>query len=654
MAISGNGEEQPIAVSQVTIHRQKVASAFYLWWNKMIPLGFILGALWLILYWCRICTDTCRKTKQLLTIITLLLLCIPLFLDYIPSGVDLQIHLNRLEGLAQGIKSGQLPVRMHSSMWNNYSYPFGVFYGDLFYYIPAILYLLGLPLWRAYRLYLVMIIIATVFIADYSFDRIIKLHYNGKISNSETLDNNFIFNFGSIIVSFVYSFGIWHLTVLFGRAAVGAYTAYTFIPLILLGTWELLRETTNLKFINWRCITHLSLGFAGVAISHLLSLVIIGLFFLLFIIFYFKKLIINNFKKLIQLCIAGCITLLLAAGFLVPVVYMTRVHDLYISNFSFHLQQYGVYISQLFMTDYNVTGLAVPLSGAGEDWPQTMGLALIFAGIIALYLIISDKASEYKETMLMLLGLSTLSTFMSSNLCPYDWIQEKLPWMYKILGRVQTSNRYLLAAVVLLTALFLIVLLEINEIDHKIALYVAIVVSGIALWQGIKYESKYIFEASMVSALSNDDAGIVSYSNDYLYLFNDSDYERVFAETKAIAYDDVIIQGENYINNGYELTVENGAQTGYIDIPLFNYVGYDAYDNAGNRIDIMDGDNHKIQLCVPAGFNGSIRINYKEPILWRIAELASLITLLAIILINIRRRVTNSYDKSKESFPQTF
>ena len=79
----------------------------------------------------------------------MLLIAIPLLppsLYRIGGGHDISFHLMRIEGLAEGLKMGQFPVKIQPAWYEGFGYGCSVFYGDLFLYIPACLRLLGVSL----------------------------------------------------------------------------------------------------------------------------------------------------------------------------------------------------------------------------------------------------------------------------------------------------------------------------------------------------------------------------------------------------------------------------------------------------------------------------------------------------------------------------
>lgn len=92
-------------------------------------------------------------------------------------GHDLAFHMGRIVGLAEGIRLGQLPVKIQQGWCNGYGYPTSVFYGDLLLYIPAVLYLLKIPIVYAYKTYVLLINAGTILISYYCYKRISKDKY---------------------------------------------------------------------------------------------------------------------------------------------------------------------------------------------------------------------------------------------------------------------------------------------------------------------------------------------------------------------------------------------------------------------------------------------------------------------------------------------
>lgn len=93
-----------------------------------------------------------------------------------------------------------------------------------------------------------------------------------------------------------------------------------------------------------------------------------------------------------------------------------------------------------------------------------------------------------------------------------------------------------------------------------------------------------------------------------------------------------------------EIGVMNAGTEAFekVIIPVFYYPGYKAYDSdTGEQFYIEAGANKKIMVNVPAGYNGKITVRYVEKGVWRLAEIVSLLTLLALVItacINNRKK----------------
>lgn len=78
-----------------------------------------------------------------------------------------------------------------------------------------------------------------------------------------------------------------------------------------------------------------------------------------------------------------------------------------------------------------------------------------------------------------------------------------------------------------------------------------------------------------------------------------------------------------------------------------NYDNYYACDTAtGAEIGIMNGTDNRVSLAVPAGFDSSIKVVYRFPLLWKLSYAVSGITvlLIAAAVILDRRKRRNAGD----------
>lgn len=86
----------------------------------------------------------------------------PLYNDYLVYSHDINFNLVRIEGLKETLGNGQIPARIHAIENNGYGYATSLLYPELFLYIPAILRLLNTSMVFTFKLFLVLINIASV------------------------------------------------------------------------------------------------------------------------------------------------------------------------------------------------------------------------------------------------------------------------------------------------------------------------------------------------------------------------------------------------------------------------------------------------------------------------------------------------------------
>lgn len=86
----------------------------------------------------------------------------PLYNDYLVYSHDINFNFVRIEGLKETLGNGQVPVRIHAIENNGYGYATSLLYPELFLYIPAILRLLNTSMVFTFKLFLVLINIASV------------------------------------------------------------------------------------------------------------------------------------------------------------------------------------------------------------------------------------------------------------------------------------------------------------------------------------------------------------------------------------------------------------------------------------------------------------------------------------------------------------
>ena len=196
---------------------------------------------------------------------------IPYLYDGMVSGADLTYHLQRIEGVKDGLLTGQFPVRLEPRWVFDHGYANGIFYCNLLLYFPAFLRMAGFTVTESYLLYCIALNFATVVIAWYSF---------GKMFRDDVV---------GLACSGLYTLSIFRVYRLLGTGAVGEGSAFTFFPLVVYGIYLVFEgKKEEREFRNSWIV--LGLGYAGLVQTHVLSCEIAALMTVLLCLVYLPKL----------------------------------------------------------------------------------------------------------------------------------------------------------------------------------------------------------------------------------------------------------------------------------------------------------------------------------------------------------------------------
>ncbi len=193
-------------------------------WNSGLYLTLVLalklllldGGVLLLLYGGRLR----NYSVQIWGIAGITLICsVGLFGRYLTYGHDMVFHLNRIEGLKDGLLSGMFPVRVQPTWNNGWGYAVSVMYGDLTLWLPALMRMAGFTLQTTWKTFLITVNLLTAVISYYSFYKIGRDKY------------------AALAASLLYCTGMYRLACIYVRAAVGEFTVMMFLPLVVLGFW---------------------------------------------------------------------------------------------------------------------------------------------------------------------------------------------------------------------------------------------------------------------------------------------------------------------------------------------------------------------------------------------------------------------------------
>lgn len=508
----------------------------------------------------------------------------------IAPGHDFPYHILRIEGIADGLKSGQFPVRMHSVFMDGFGYPNGIFYGDLFLYIPAVLRIIGFSINTSYKLYVFLVSLLTAYTTYYMGRRIFK--------NDTT----------ALVVALSYVTASYRIVDVFVRSAVGEYTALAFYPIVAVAIWQLYTGKDSERNYTGISLT-LAMGMLGLLYTHVLSTEMVCIVLVAVAISQYKK----TFTKNVLLTYAKAVGIFIALGlaFIVPFLdyYMRVATEIKATNGSVKLiQSRGAYIADLFAVFRD-------FYGEGEDYVVyrmqiTPGLVFMAVLLVAVYLLIAKKATKEIKYLTI---FTLILLFISTNLFPWNKLAFASKF-FNVFAQIQYPWRYIGIAIVFLAILLGLILEYFVENEfYSEKIYAVIIAMAL------------VSTALFIGSAEDNATGVTKYY----------DTAQLDRGAGAIGYGEYLIEGTD-TSDLIAINLYKGDLSA-IDIPKYNYPYYKAYDENGNELAISNGINNRICVSVESSYNGDVTVKFVEPILWRIAEIISLLSAISLLIIYKRK-----------------
>lgn len=531
---------------------------------------------------------------------------------------DLGYHLMRIEGIAECIRTNQIPAYIYPYMRNGNGY-LNVLYPSLFLYIPATLRVLGISLVAAYKAFLVIINVATAL---------------SMYSAMKTLTQS---GAGRVLASILYLLMRYRMNNIFSRGALGETLALIFLPLVIAGTYHLVCGDRK----KW---TMLVIGMTGTINSHILSSILYAGIVLFGGIACIKNVL--KEKRYIEGIKAVMLTVGVNLFFIVPFVLYYINNKLMIDSLKVDYASFTVNISHLFGILDHYTGYRT------RDY--SLRIPVIFLlGVAILYVVVKGSCNKCLKGYLF---LAIALLIMSTNIFPYQYIS-KIAILHKLFSFIQFPYRFIGPAgglIIMVGTMAIVEMAEDKEYFHvSIVALIVVAVVDTSLWNLDLPEMMY----SNQDAKTKNNEAIMSnaYNGRRCWGVIDIDYEwypreYLVSGSGETTTDYTVTEGLDisviqYIKDGttihftYEVNEECG-KTAYVDLPLMNYWGYVAYNENNEPLDIKTNKNGNMQLILQQDGNiHDINIYFKEPVACRISEFLSAFIL--VIYIIYKKKFTN-------------
>ncbi len=518
------------------------------------------------------------------------------------GGADLTFHLQRIEGIKDGLLGGQFPIRLESEWVYGHGYAAAIFYCNTFLYLSGLLRLAGFTVTASYNVYCIVLSIATAYIAWYCFCKIFK--------NS---------NIG-LICSGLYTLSYFRIFKLYCAGAVGEGSAYTFLPLVLYGMYRVFAmDPRDRKYkTSW---VPIALGYAGLIQTHVLTCEITVFLTILVCVACIRK--IFCLPVFLELAKGALGALCLSMWYIVPFLDYYLTQDMHIKHVSGRtIQERGLDIPQLLNSVWRLEDDTAPIIG--------VVLLLGMAAFIVLWVFGNfrgKKESPVKLAMFCTLAGGLLLA-MSLRFFPWDKIQSLNGLTASLVSSLQFPNRFLGWGTACLVTVYGFCLWFLKDEKKKIYwLGIAVAIAG-----GIVlnlYSVNCIMKEQNLLQLYNEEGMGFGYISGAEYLYQGTD-EALLTFEGAHAGENIKINAyaKNYLHVEIDCT-NHGTGDGYVDLPLLLYKGYKAFEmDTGREILVCDGENHLVRLVLPEGFSGSVSVDFVSPFYWRVGEIVTVLTII--------------------------
>lgn len=552
--------------------------------------------------------------------------CIPLLLSYLPYNPrhDLLFHLYRIDGIAQGLRDGQFPVRMQYSQIFGYGYPVSVCYGDLFLYIPALLRLLGFSIKAAYGFFVLIINTFCAWISYVVFKRISGSRLIGltacalwTLSPYRLLDD------------------VWL------RAAVGEYIALSFLPVILYGMYSIIfHEKSNASsFAPVWC----AVGIAGVVYSHLISILLFGILlfpiFLILICFKHDK---SIFKSIL---LAILLTLLLSVAFIVPFLdYYSNV-DMRINAMTSMAKRQQAADNAL--QPAQLLTLLQPyqsFSVAGQslnEMPFGIGLSLMAGTYVMLVVLFLPSFRQVVSRRYRLICIGYLALFVVlsfSTTVYFPWLRDVGLIGNVLIGVVSTiqfpwrlvGSLSFLAVIITVSALSVF-----RRVFPKIGLSLMLCLMFVSAFEAMAGISSFLTSSTPLNSDYRQADSTLGIANGEYLLQRTNFSELVNSSHETSCSENTSVRSAYRHGSNFKITVQvnEGSGEGSITLPLLDYPYYHATTEDGSQLNIEAGANEAVQIMLPAGYSGAVFVSFLPPIGWKASSCVSGLTVLVLCLV---------------------
>ena len=576
--------------------------------DNAFTLAFLLaGACLLFLLWQHGVLTPQACGRLVLIGAAVLVVSAPVLKENYSAGHDYKYHMARIVNLADGLRSGQFPVRAGGFTYNGYGAITSVFYPDLFLYPFALMLLAGASI----EYVMSVLTIAASVLAGATMYACAKRIYGGE--------------WAATCASVLYVGASYRVANIMVRCAVGESLAMGFLPLFVLGLWEVLFGDKR----RWRM---LAFSAFAVFMCHMISTLLCATLALGLGAVCLPRIL--REKRLGAAFKAIGATALLSLFFLIPLGMYSMQGINADSIDTYELANTAMAPTQLFLQGAGDLP-ADPWDRTLSGYPVELGLPLIIGSALLLYVFVTGEGRREKPLRfaMLFLAIGWLAALMMTTMFPWQYVT----LVTGIYDRMQFAWRFASPACMLLS-----------------------LACGYGYVQFFGGHGRQTVAAVLAFALVMVMPTVNAHarSNIYVEFGEQAETNLSYAEynlpgsdvTKTTdhsvhAQDGVTF--EHDVKDGTRITMDVSAQQeGTVSLPLFGFDGYVAELN-GERLETGLGENNRLTVTIPEGSSGTLRVWFAGKAIWRVGDAVSALTALALLVSAARGHEAKKSGKKK-------
>lgn len=524
------------------------------------------------------------------------------------QGYDFYFHYRRLHTLIDSLREGTYPFYIDYSNVDGYGYFTKGFYPDVVLVPFAIIGLFT----STFVAYDVMIFTMTVLCGVLTYNAV-----------------NFIFksSYVAILTSILYTFAVYRLYDVYQRGALGESLSFTFLPIIFLGLYHIIKGDYKKWYI-------LAIGYSLLIFTHLISSVLMFITLIIILGMSYKSLM-EEPKRIGFLFLAGIVTVIITSYYTFPLF-----EQLASNSFLFE---------KAAKAGYGKVGFDIVLYGfvSGLFYPYKYiwsGVGVILTALIFLRFFIRKISSKTLKWVDMGVIVGILFIISSSKIFPWGTFPFSLIGFIQFPWRLYEFSSLFFA----LAGSYYLSLLFTNYKSRSLA-FVIIIFSTLLTTYISSENYKNLFHLDVLRSYVGESDENPSFQNRYHLIGAEYFPTRIGAidytfdrgekvEFKNIDTDVSNIERNKYITS-FDVCVNSSDS---ITLPLIYYKGYNVTLNGMNLL-VDQGETGLVKVSIDK--SGRVEASYKgttiQKVSFYISVLSSLLLIGFILITNKRKYGTN-------------